>query len=40
MTPTIMTTYPQKITLGEMRASGVRAVLIYCRQFSFDRLVS
>jgi hypothetical protein len=26
-----MTTYPQKITLGEMRASGVRDVLIYCR---------
>jgi hypothetical protein len=27
--PTIMTTYPQKISFGEMRASGVRAVLIY-----------
>ena len=26
-----MTTYPQKITFGEMRASGVRDVLIYCR---------
>jgi hypothetical protein len=23
-TPTTMTTYPQKITFGEMRASGVR----------------
>jgi hypothetical protein len=23
--------YPQKITFGEMRASGVRDVLIYCR---------
>jgi hypothetical protein len=26
-----MTTYPQKITFAEMRASGVRDVLIYCR---------
>ena len=26
-----MTTYPQKITFGEMRESGVRDVLIYCR---------
>jgi hypothetical protein len=26
-----MTTYPPKITFGEMRASGVRDVLIYCR---------
>jgi len=25
------TTYEQKITFGEMRASGVRGVLIYCR---------
>jgi hypothetical protein len=25
-----MTTNPQKITFGEMRASGVRDVLIYC----------
>jgi hypothetical protein len=24
---------PQKITLGEMRASGVRGVLIYCSDF-------
>jgi hypothetical protein len=24
-----MTTYPQKVTFGEMRASGVRDVLIY-----------
>jgi hypothetical protein len=23
--------YPQKITFGEMRASGVRDVLVYCR---------
>jgi hypothetical protein len=30
---TTMTTddYPQKITFGEMRASGVRDVLVYCR---------
>jgi hypothetical protein len=29
---TAMTTdYPQKITFGEMRASGVRDVLVYCR---------
>jgi len=26
-----MTPYPQKITFGEMRESGVRDVLIYCR---------
>ena len=26
-----MTTIPQKITFGEMRESGVRDVLIYCR---------
>lgn len=26
-----MLTYPQKITFGEMRDSGVRDVLIYCR---------
>ena len=26
-----MTTAPQKITFGEMRESGVRYVLIYCR---------
>jgi hypothetical protein len=28
-----MTPYPQKITFGEMRASGVRDVLIYCRDY-------
>jgi hypothetical protein len=28
-----LTTYPQKITFGEMRASGVREVLIYCRDY-------
>ena len=27
----VTTPYPQKITFGEMRASGVRDVLIYCR---------
>jgi hypothetical protein len=27
-----MTTYTQKITFGEMRASGVRDVLVYCRE--------
>jgi hypothetical protein len=26
-----MLTYPQKITFGEMRANGVRDVVIYCR---------
>jgi hypothetical protein len=26
-----MTPYPAKITFGEMRESGVREVLIYCR---------
>ena len=27
-----MTTYTQKITFGEMRASGVRDVQVYCRE--------
>jgi len=26
-----MTTHPQKITFGELRESGVRTVLVYCR---------
>jgi hypothetical protein len=26
-----MPDYPQKITFGELRASGVRRVLVYCR---------
>jgi hypothetical protein len=26
-----MLTYPQKITFGELRASGVNTVLVYCR---------
>jgi len=29
-----MTTYPQKITFGQLRASGVRDVLVYCRDHS------
>ena len=28
---TMTTTYPQKITFGKMCASGIRDVLIYCR---------
>jgi hypothetical protein len=28
-----MTDYPQKITFGEMRASGTRDILIYCRDY-------
>ena len=28
---TTMTSYPQKITFGEMRSSGVRDVLVFCR---------
>ena len=28
-----MPAYPQKITFGDMRASGVRDVLIYCRDY-------
>ena len=28
-----MTAYPQKITFGELRASGVRDVLVYCRDY-------
>ena len=30
-------TYPHKITFGEMRASGVRDVLIYCRDHKCSR---
>jgi hypothetical protein len=30
-TSSSMTARPLKITFGEMRASGVRAILIYCR---------
>jgi hypothetical protein len=29
--PFLMADRPQKITFGEMRESGVRGVLIYCR---------
>ena len=32
-----MTTYEQKITFGEMRASGVRDVLINCRDYRCNR---
>jgi len=32
--PVAMTTTPQKITFGEMRATSVRDVLIYCRDVS------
>src|ERR1700737_3697419 len=28
-----MPTLPQKITLGEMRSSGVRALLVYCSDY-------
>jgi hypothetical protein len=28
---TTMTTFPQKISFGDLRESGVRDVLIYCR---------
>jgi hypothetical protein len=34
------TTYPQKITFGEMRASGVRDVLVYCRDHRCSHHVS
>jgi hypothetical protein len=37
---TTMTTYPQKITFGEMRDSGVRDVLIYCRDHPCSHHVS
>jgi hypothetical protein len=32
-----MTTTPQKITFGEMRAFGVRGVLIYCRDHRYAK---
>jgi hypothetical protein len=32
----MMTDTPQKITFGEMRASGCRDVLIYCREITPD----
>jgi len=31
---------PQKITLGEMRASGVRGLLIYCSDFKCSHWIS
>ena len=31
VSPPTMTDHPQKIIFGEMRASGVRDVLVYCR---------
>ena len=34
-----MTTVPQKITFGEMRESGVRDVLIYCRDHHYSHHV-
>ena len=34
-----MTSYPQKIAFAEMRASGVRDVLIYCRDHCCSRHV-
>jgi len=33
-----MTTYQQKITFAQMRASGVRDVLIYCRDHTLCRI--
>ena len=35
-----MTTYPQKITFGEMRDSGVRDVLVYCRDVGSSHLTT
>jgi len=39
---TTMTTddHPQKITLGEMRASGVRDVLVHCRDHHCSHYIS
>jgi hypothetical protein len=33
-------THPQKITFGELRASGVRGVLIYCSDYNRIRPTS
>ena len=33
-----MTPCPVKITLGEVRASGIRDVLIYCRDHRCNRI--
>jgi hypothetical protein len=30
---------PQKITLGEIRSSGVRGVLIYCADYKCSRSI-
>jgi len=35
-----MTSYPQKITFGEMRASGVRDVLVYCRDYRCSHCIA
>jgi len=32
-----MTTYPQTISFGELRTSGVRDVLVYCRDHKCGR---
>jgi len=33
-------TPPQKITFGEMRASGVRGILIYCSDYKCNHSIA
>lgn len=35
-----MTAYPQKITFGELRAAGVRDVLVCCRDHECSRQIT
>jgi len=35
-----MTTYPRKITFGELRETGIRDVLVYCRDYRCSRSIT
>ena len=30
---------PQKITFGEMRATGIRGLLVYCRDYKCSHMI-
>ena len=34
-----MSARPQKITFGEMRSSGVRGLLVYCRDYKCSHMI-
>jgi hypothetical protein len=35
-----VTTYPQKITFGDMRSAGVRGLLIYCSDYKCSHSIA